>query len=416
MSVGDGTFAQAYQRSYRFRLDGSPNIPVDQRSLVPETQAAADLLNGPHADRAQQALKGMLLAYEGAEHHNNLQGIALGTARAPYLVNEMLEVAESGSLPKDLTPVTLENATKLRDGMAQMLPLIQAHNLGWISLGPVASRQLIHQLTVDPAHATEQDRRGGTSLAHIVAHETQHGVHPFTLNEVVPKKVQAMTSEERMQLPPDKQTTNVNWIEEATADTLAMWPGDTQRTARAMGIAYESRLPAAVKPSADDKVMLDTIRTRVMCDMQPDNFFAGIFRPDVTNEQWAKLRAMSRDSGDDARTHAEELQSVLTRDRGYLGYPVHVRAMRQLLSLAGINPQKVADYDRAHKLLQGANLIYVPGRLAQAIAAEQHLPDSAIEPLRELIRDAGPGATLDPSELKANMPKVLAFVQAQKGS
>lgn len=399
--VGDSTLGAVAGRALQFQLEGS-GAP-SKRELVPQSQAAAKLLEGPGGAKLEQALRGILATTDAHDGRTNVAGISLARGVRDFAVNSALTYLERGDV-KGWDPTGGAVATKALDealdGGREVAKLAVAQAPGWINLGPFASRQLL-RLTAADGPSSVQDSRVGAWLSSLAAHEPHHTVTPPRTADIVhgeylqdplPKELEA-----RQKADPFVSLKPLNWIEEGTADVLSTWAGVLPSTAAKLGIPSLAELPDPAFPEDFDVIMA------IQSAAGRGNRF--------TPEERIAVDAFNADQfGVAPRSDLDRMQMAGMALGGLRNYPTHVEGLHRLLGLAGLDPASPKDFSAASDLLQGARITHVPGRLADAIIARHELDPGRREQLRTAIRDAGEHVMTDPAAFSAAIGEIAASI------
>lgn len=224
--------------------------PLSQREFVPQTTAAARLLDGAEGAAFERVVRGMLSRLDGQEATGPVEGIALAANAAGYAANwsmaelewegrevgnRILEISaettdEDRATITEALNINERDHAKLDDLPAGMLDIAVGHR--WLTFGPGASRELL------AAANGVSDARRASRLVGLVRHELEH--RRTSLADRAQWKPEAHDKSliERKRLGWDVfgLIDDVNWIEEATANVLSRWPGELETTLRAAGI------------------------------------------------------------------------------------------------------------------------------------------------------------------------------------
>lgn len=139
----------------------------------------------------------------------------------------------------------------------------------------------------------------------------------------------------------------IQWMEEGTADVLARWPGESARMAEALGLPY----PERAKSVAYDRI-----------------------EPNAS------------------------------------GYDRWVTAMRELLEVAGVRPERASDFRAADRLLQHGRIEQTPERVTAAIVREHRLQKRMAPRIAARIRalDGSPTRVRALARAVKRMPRAAA--------
>jgi hypothetical protein len=202
---------------------------------------------------------------------------------------------------------------------------------------------------------------------------------------------------------PHVTTKPLNWLEEASVDTMTTWAGNVAEVGRRMGIPVLEEIPEQepLPPQVE----------------QARN--AALARPRGTpleSSERATLEAFVRErfGVDDVAESDLVNLSYLAHDTRL--YRVHTAGMHRLLRMAGLDPADPADAPAAATLLQDTRLTYVPGRIADLIIEANELSPTIREPLRRRIRDAGADVPHDPLTLLARIDAIERWLESQRAA
>jgi hypothetical protein len=377
--VGDSTLGVVAGRALQFQLAGDG--PSSSRELVPQSDAAVRLLEGPKGAAIEQALRGILATTDGYESRSSIAGISLSRGVRDFAVNSALNYMERGDV-KGWNPAGGVKATgalkEALDGGRQVAGLAVAQAPDWINLGPFATRQLLR--LAGSESKTPGDAMLGTWLTELAAHEPHHTITPPRPADIIKSKYL------QSPLPPElerEQATSpfeslkpLNWLEEGTADVLSSWAGVLPAAASRLGVPHLDELPDPAFPEDFSLIMA----------VQSAASRGNRFTPD---ERVLVDKHIDATYGTPARSDLERIQMISMPLTGLRNYPTHVSALHEVLHMGGIDATDPKQVDRATELLQGARITHVPGRLADAIIEQQHLKPEVREQLRVAIRDLG---------------------------
>lgn len=181
--IGDSTFGQVLSQQVHFGFEGAGAF--SERSIVPRSQAAADLLAGARGTQVTANLRGVLSILDGKEAIAKLDGLSVPTTRGGFLVNATLAYMEEldpevtslprtdpdGSFRKQYEAMWQQQMT-LDDGGAWDAPY------GWVNVGTPDGGHVLAMLRGDPT--TDTQLAGELTLG--FGHELQHRVSPPTLD------------------------------------------------------------------------------------------------------------------------------------------------------------------------------------------------------------------------------------------
>lgn len=294
----------------------TPDQPYAERSLVPLTPAAHELLAKP---RAESIIRGVLAEVDGRAGPTQLRGISFSPSADHFRAAMLVSNLELGLNPM---PTDEAGVRALVDEYSD--PHLQAKGQGlgrWTDLGPGPAGELREIADEAVPVGERQDRR----LRDVVRSALHEGFHAEN--------------------PPDwakhaQFADSVNWLEEAVADTLAWWPGVVDRVATRAGLPLtttESPVVRRLQTYHEGDVLLERLlawsgvdptdpasfeRARTLLKSQP-----------VTGTPaalGAALAASSGGSGDDARRMA-----ALIADPAVPFPDARVRAVRDVLREIG---------------------------------------------------------------------------------
>lgn len=402
--VGDSTFGQVADRALQFAFEG--NGPIADHTIVPQTAAAARALEGKQGPALEQALRGIAATVSGHESNTSFKGISLARGYRDFQVNSAISYLEPGKFmpmlsdafstkPTKQSKLAVKDALKNGDQVAHMAV---AQAPGWVNLGPFASRQVMR--LAGEANSTK-DAKLGTWLASIGAHEPLHTVTPPGLKDLVKKEYLQWPTptelEKKSQENPFAAMKPINWLEEGTADTLALWPGRIQQVGARMGVPTLSTLPEPEMPDEKLMSMIVGFTQRKGRLLPEERTFL---------DTWAKEKFNATPKSD-----LDRVQLLGMTMTGGKNYPVHIDAMQRLLKLANIDPEKPQDYAAAESLLQGAPITRIPGRIADAIIKNNNLDPAIREQVRVKIRDTGTDIMTNPMGVEERIAEIEALVK-----
>lgn len=403
--VSKGTFGEVAADALQFAFEGTG--PMDQRRIVPQGRDAADLLTGSKGAAVERALRGIASTVNGSEARSSFAGISLARSQREFQVNSALSYLE-GRTPMSAafsTEATKLSKLAVHDALAmgaQVGKIAAAQAPGWVNFGPFATRQLLRLAGSSGDSAPARDALLGTFIAGLGAHEPHHTTTPPRMADLVKKSALEWPSKDpaadaaAAKADPFGSLKPVNWLEEATAETLANWPGRLQATGKKMGVATLPALPEPGEPP--DDVMMAIMNTQMN-----GNRFTGEDRAVV--DAWAKSTY-----GVTPRADLDRLQLVGLQLTGMGSYPTHHHAMQTLLAMGGIDPKAPASYGAARDLLQGTTITRVAGQLADRIIETNGVDPGKREQLRTMIRDVGTRIMQDPDDARARMVAIMDLV------
>lgn len=388
--VGDSTIGAVAGRALQFELVGTGT--PSKRALVPQTDAAAKLLAGPKGAAVAQALRGIIATTDAHDGKTNIAGISLARGYRDFQVNSALTWLEKGDVKGwdasggATAKGALEDAL---DGGRQLSKMAVAQAPGWVNIGPFATRQLLRLAGSDST--TAGDRRLGTWIAQLAAHEPHHTITPPRTGDLVTSKYL------QEPLPPELQREQkanpfaglkpLNWLEEGTADVLSSWAGVLPAAGARLGVPHLPELPPIEFPT--DSAIIDAL--------QSASGRGGRFTPE---ERVLVDKHIDEIYGTPAKSDGDRMQMIVMPLTGMRNYPAHVNALHEVLRMGGMDPARPEHLERVSKLLQGARLTHVPGNLADAIIQQHDLSPTVREDLRVAIRDVGAHLNGAPDDAK----------------
>jgi hypothetical protein len=346
---GKGSVAQAIERSIRIRFDG--NAEPSQRSIVPETQAAVDLLGSPAGPTYERAMRAIASVADGHQGADDLKTITLYPDERSTLGGAVLDRLDIDR--RDGQRIAkLDNRQEARryvrdatEGELEDLAFRAAVNRdGHIGIAPDVSREFLSTLGLyvpkdgdDLLRMPADDQRDTLAESwKTVVHETHHSVTPETSW--------------------DDEAVNV--LEESVPTVMERLQGPV----------------IAAKAGAD-------IEGEVQRLGYPDGGAADAKAGAV---QWG---AWNRDRLPAPPDELEETAGARYTDGPEL--------VERLVKLAGIDTSTPEGIAQTDALLQGERAKVVPQRIAAAIAKQRGLSVDHEQELAELIHDAaGSTATI----------------------
>lgn len=211
----NGTFGTEIMRQARVGVDGFG--PLQARSITLETQPAVALHEGSGGERFERIVRGSLEVLD--ERAGFIRGLSFATTQDGFEAGALAGIVEETGVDGAISPQDRQFITELFSFFAREL----SDNTyawfdpesTWVTVGPKVTTtlraQVLHPKQVTPAK--------GIFAAHVLAHEFEHSVTPWTVDDY-----------ERMR-----------WIEEGGADVLARWPGYSARVAKALGLPYPKK-------------------------------------------------------------------------------------------------------------------------------------------------------------------------------
>lgn len=207
--VDDRSIGGVLQDEVQIAFTGSG--PMSSREIKPLTRGAHELLYGPHRDRAETVIRGMLATLDGREGVTNLRGMSLSTDQASFATNLLMSNIEAGFFPDS---VRADDPARFAQSMVSLIPSVKvakAQNTGWMDFGPRVSEKLREVIE----HGDQAGSADATEVALTFLHEAQHSVSPHDPNTISDRHV---------------------WMEEGIAETLAWWPGQAAALRERMGV------------------------------------------------------------------------------------------------------------------------------------------------------------------------------------
>ncbi|OGQ87712.1 MAG: hypothetical protein A2289_24675 [Deltaproteobacteria bacterium RIFOXYA12_FULL_58_15] len=217
--VGDKgqTVGDTLDRQPRFKL--SIDSATQILSIDPETPAAKKMLQGPFKDTISKLLEGATaLSIDPRDGRPSLRGISLSMDDDGFAVNRVINFLQdaltSGAKaffdgPFDLKVLKALLISPLNTPLSDANPdgTAAEQQDGWVNIGPMHTHMLLNSLDVEAS--TDSERRTVVTLLH---HEIQHTI--------------------------TRETKGNGWLEEATCDVLAWWPGASARLGKMVGLPF----------------------------------------------------------------------------------------------------------------------------------------------------------------------------------
>lgn len=305
--IGNSTFGRLLVQQDRFEIEGNGNMV--SRSISADTPSAAKLLDGRPRARTLRFLHGLQRVLD--DRNAYIGGVSLSRSEDGFNANYLAIFVQDGSFDRYTRTLAEQRwAVKMllrQRAVEDVLAWFQ-HESRWIVIGPEISQPLERALR-NPASVSPRKQ---LRIAYVLHHEIEHSVTTFD-----------------GRYESGHRAFQMRWLEEASADTLARWPGVAAQTARELGLRY----PKRAKRLAYDKI-----------------------------------------------------------ERNASGYNDLVFAMRRLLTLGGVDVNDPKALSRVERLLQSTTVEDTPARLARAIVKHQGLRSSRGAAIAEGIRrlDADP--------------------------
>ena len=314
------TIADAADKQVNFAL---PRGEDGTRSIAPGTTAALEFVKTPMRDGIAATMNGVM-ALVDSRKGSQLAQVNLAVSEDGYIANRTLTTL--GNHPNMLDTASPDEASKIAANLASEISKDPDHTTanyagGTLDIGPGVSALIVKSWEKKPVTPIEA---------------AQVGVH---VGREIEKSVTPTA--------PDT-TSSLQWIEDATATTLSLWPGAVANTARTLGFETDWA--------------------------QVDQIAAG-WRADVLQDSSAKGRA--------------------------------VVSLQGLLALAGVEMNNAKAADRVAALLQGVPLNQVPASLATGIAEQFKLPADKVDWLAGRIIEVG-GHPGNVGGLKAELDQLQA--------
>jgi len=303
--LGDSTLYDARQNQFNFSFSKAPGS--DQYMINPETPMATKLAQSDFAPVLAQYLTGVENLQKAMPGSKALEGIQIARDDSGWIANRVETFLRNH--PEALDTASPDQAGEIAKNLIQQAGKELEARPGMMLSGAtmevapdIAAVLEKHWIGESPLSTEE-----ATALGVKTMRELQHAVTPT---------------------PPDAQTP-LQWIENASAELLATWPGSVSKTVEALGVKADA--------AAVDKL-------------------AGEWRKEITT----------------SAPHAEGARSVSA-----------------LLGVAGISPDDAAARDAAFQALQANPLEGVPLGIAQAIVGNAKLPEEASGYLAGRIAETG---------------------------
>ena len=303
-ALGSSTVGETYDSQVNVKLDANKAGGYD---VSPATAGAKEFLAGENGAKLNDMVQGMANLQHAMPGSTPLRGFQIATNESGWAANRVMTALSNH--PDLLDGASPDQAERITAGLITSATKELAGNPGMMTSGGVVevAPNLVPTLAkhlLDPTPLTAPE-------AALLTAQTSFALH------------QAVTP-----LPPDTQSKG-QWIEDATDNLLAMWPGASTRTAAALGIKVDAKeLEAAAT----------AMRTE-------------FFKSDPAGPASGSMVA--------------------------------------LLGAAGIDPAKDTAYDAAYQVLQGGPLESVPGGIAQAIVGHGKLDPAKTEYIAGRIVETG---------------------------
>lgn len=212
---GTSTFGREIPRIVRMRIDGAGRLP--DRDILLQTPPTVALFGGAGEQRMKHALHGLLTILERRDGF--IQGVAMANSKPSFEAAALSGIVEKRAIDGDLTAADQRLISSLlslyaRETSAHSLAWYDTRS-GWITIGPEIAT-VVRQHVVAPDDVTAEE---SIFAAYVLQHELEHAISPSH----------------------DEDYARLQWVEEGTADVLALWPGAAAATAEAMGMPYPER-------------------------------------------------------------------------------------------------------------------------------------------------------------------------------
>jgi hypothetical protein len=243
------------ERTPRFRFEGDG--PLSTRTIVPETQAARNALEGASAPKVEQALRGLLATFDAQSGVTNLESIGFSVDGASAAVNHVLG---GMSWPEaSLGVPTIDPAAGSRErrqvkaalvAQAKELDDADAQGSTWgvsyrsINVAPAVTRGIFNSLA-DPANANKEDV---DYQSHVLVHEVAHRLSEPPLEH--PDFAAAEPDERQL-----ARWSKMQLLSEGSADLITHLPGFKNDAQQRMGLPVSPEEPF---PSGYD-MFIDTL-------------------------------------------------------------------------------------------------------------------------------------------------------------
>lgn len=212
--TGGETFSKLIVRQVRIDIDGTGPIP--ERAVTLQTAPAVQLFDGPRRDRATEVLHGMQRILE--DRGGLVEGISFARTRggveAAAISGIVEEYPTTGFTSKAdqaiIRYVLRDIATSLASGTYAWYD----NRFQQIVFGPEISKGVLRWIEAPDTTTPAQN----LFTAYVVRHELEHAVTPR-----------------------GDSHGKLDWMEEATADVIARWPGAAAETASELGMTYPKR-------------------------------------------------------------------------------------------------------------------------------------------------------------------------------
>lgn len=224
--IGKTTFGDAVNAQANFQLAKNEDGSL---AITPASLGAQNLVKGPPGkDGVPQAIGGLVALMSGRPGAR-LSEVRLSEDALGYVANRTItffgkhpDVLDTAS-PEQAVDIARKVATDIEKEAAQAGTRIAD---GTLDVSPEVTAVLKKNWAgKDPLSAAEA----------------------LTVTSQVNREVERATSP----LPPDATSTRLQWLEEASQQTLALWPGASTRTAQALGLKVDPKeLEAAAAAGA----------------------------------------------------------------------------------------------------------------------------------------------------------------------
>ncbi|MCW2923075.1 MAG: hypothetical protein JWM98_479 [Thermoleophilia bacterium] len=208
----DHAFGEVLSEQVRFRTVRPGATSADD--VRPDSVAAAKLWEQPTTKRFVQGVLDLAngMAVDGTAE---LGGFSLSTSEAGYVANRAVHSFGAGSPTDDAFAAGVQQARTHTTNTAAV------RKGDWLHLDPQRSAGLLHMLERPDDTLADLDARTRESLGRGVKtllHELNHVASPR---------------------PPS--ATNMDWLSEGTAETLARWPGRVTQAAKVLGVPVPAK-------------------------------------------------------------------------------------------------------------------------------------------------------------------------------
>lgn len=207
-----GDFGDVLRRQIRFTTTRERATSIDD--IRPDTAAARELWELPETRRFAQGV--LDLANQVSGGPTLLRGFSLSTNEAGYVANRAVHHFQLGRPSRDAYEAGIEAARVHTSETAAL------RKGAWLHLDPQRSAGLIHMLRHPEHELSDLSPRLQDSLGRGVKtllHELNH-----------------------VGSPRPRSATRLDWLSEASAETLARWPGHVKRAGHMLGYAVPARV------------------------------------------------------------------------------------------------------------------------------------------------------------------------------